>query len=264
MGAKNWEHLVLSAGSHEPGPKMCLLEAIAWQVGEPWSDKPACVSPTLAAFGRSWNDAMRSDQEREQLKQYIPLLINTSDPTLEEARGYMAIDWLCRVHTVAWLRLAKLDAEAQALVDHAPVVNRQTLASLMPLLNVAGAAARAAVGDAARDAAFDAARVAAWDTAGATAWDAAFDDAWDVAWDAAGAAAWGAARAAAGGAARAAAGDAAGGAARAAAGGAARAAAGAALEPTVKELQDSAHQLFKAMISLKGQPAGPVGPGHLF
>lgn len=91
------EHVTLESG-------MCLLEATAYVAGEPWSDHPACVSPVLAEFGRAWNDGMRSDEERESLKQYIPRLIGTvGDAAADERRGWLALDWLVRVHTPAWL-----------------------------------------------------------------------------------------------------------------------------------------------------------------
>jgi len=104
----NLETLTLLKGSHasrEDG--VCLLEAVAWWAGEEHNDAPACVSPVLAAFGRSWNDGMRSNEERSSLVQYIQLLVGTSgQPEADEVRAWMALDWLIRVHTVAWLKLA--------------------------------------------------------------------------------------------------------------------------------------------------------------
>ena len=239
MTTKDWRQVILKAGFHKPDSEMCLLEAVAWYSGEPWSDKPACVSPTLAAFGRAWNDGMRSDEEREQLKQYIPMLIGTVDSSKESVRGFMAMDWLCRVYLVAWLRLVHLDAPAQALIDHPAVVDYQTMASVSPIVNAAWAAAWAAAARDADTAAWDAAK-AATTAAGAAA---------------AAKAATAAARAAA--AAAKAAAKAAAAAARAAAmAAAAGAAAGAALEPTVRELQESAHQLFQNMIATAaGRPS---------
>jgi hypothetical protein len=191
---------------------------ILYIAGEPWSDRPQCVSPVLAAFGRAWNDGMRSDEERASLKQYIPRLIGTAgDKALDEKRAWMATDWLVRVHTPAWLRLAGLTERADKLV------------ALQPITNAAYAASAQGEINAARDDAY-----AAWAAAGDAARAAAGDAAWAAAWAAA----------------RAAAGDAAWAAARAAARDAARAA----LEPTVTELQASAHALYSAMIDL-GAPA---------
>ena len=87
----------LYPGGHEPNGKMCLMEAVAWTAGEPWSAHPECTCPVLAAFGRAWNDGMRSNDERAQLLPYIPLLIGTrSSPEVEQRRAYMALDWLAR------------------------------------------------------------------------------------------------------------------------------------------------------------------------
>jgi hypothetical protein len=103
----------------------------------------------------------------------------------------MAADWLIRVHTPAWLRLAKLDAHADALAALPEIADFAQCPSLMPTLNAAkqdADAARDAAWDAARDAAWDAARAAARDAARdaarAAARDAARDAAWDAAWDA--------------------------------------------------------------------------------
>ena len=121
MPTLDLDTLVLRYGSHAPDSQMCLLEAVAYINNEPWTDAPKCVSPVLAAFGRAWNDGMRSHAEREQLKQYIPLLPGTvASPAVEQQRSFMACDWLIRTYSVTWLRLAKLDKQAQVLIDLPP------------------------------------------------------------------------------------------------------------------------------------------------
>jgi hypothetical protein len=217
----------------------CLLEAVSWVVGEPFSDHPQCVCPVLGAFGRSWNDSLDDDKRNRLLQRFITRLVGTrSTAVVEERRAWMAADWLIRTYTPAWLRLAGLNDHADALAGADAVSDLDALGSVQPLI--------AAAWDAARDAAWATARDAAW----ATARDAARDAAWAAAWDAARAAAGDAARAAAWDAA----GDAAGDAARAAAWAAARAATGdaarAALAPTVAELQASAVDLFERMIGV--------------
>jgi hypothetical protein len=240
------EAVVLKSGAHSsPEDGACLLEVVSLFAGENFGDSPACVDPILAQFGRAWNDGMRSDAERAQLKQYITRLPGTNKGSpLAQKRGWMALDWLIRVHTAAWLaRNPRLVHHAETLKILPPITCSDDLVAAQPKLDSAkndAAAARAAARAAAWDAAGDAAWAAAWDAAGAEARDAA----WAAAWDAARAAAWAAARAAAWAAARAAAGDAARAAARAAAGGAAKEK----LEPTVVELQASAHDLFSRMI----------------
>ena len=144
----------------------------------------------------------------------------------------MALDWLVRVHTPAWLRLAGLVDQADLLAGLAEV-DAGTCPSIKPMLeavrmdaaaaggvvrDAAWAVAWAVAGDAAGDAARDAAGAVAGDAAGAVAWDAARDAAWAVAGDAA----WGAARDAARDA----------------------------LAPTVTELQTSAHDLIDRMLAV--------------
>ena len=219
--------LVLDADSHDPGSdRMCVMEAVAMLAGEEWSDHPQCASPVIGAFLRSWNDSL-PDADRQQLKQYIPRLINsrgTDDQEVE--RSWLATDWLVRVQAPAWLRLARLTEQADLLASMQPV-NPTTCPAILPALKAVrtdAAAAWDAAGAAVRAAARDAAAAAVWDAAGAAAWaaarDAARDAVWAAVWDAAGAAA--------------------------------RAAAGAALAPTTAELQADAHQLVDRMLAVTG------------
>lgn len=217
--------------------------------GEPY-DRPACVDPVLAAFGRMWNEDMGSDEERKQLKRYIVLLPGTAQgDALSQRRGWLAVDWVIRVNTPAWLDLSPALAEhAAKLRALAPVLGEQQLADAQPTLDQARSAA--AAGDAAEDAASAAAmgatRAAAWDAA----WAAARAASGAAAWDAAGAAAW----------------EAAGAAAMGAAWGAAQEAEPNAvaqvaydtvcqfLDPTTKRLQEDAHELYLRMLN-EGEPA---------
>jgi hypothetical protein len=176
----------LRAGAHEtPTDGLCVMEAVAYVAGEPWSDAPACVSPVVAAFCRAWNDALPDDATRDRLlKPLIPVLVGTRTTDADETtRAWLATDWMARVQTPAWLRLAGLTADAQALEACARIVDARDAA-----MDAVWAAARDAARDAAMDAAWAAASAAAWDAAwdaaGAAAWDAAGDAAWDAAGDA--------------------------------------------------------------------------------
>ena len=189
------ETLELLKGSHYDDNGKCALEAVAWLVGEKHSDHPACVSPVLGAFCRSWNDSL-DDVNRQKLKPYLVRLIGTAgDAARDQRRSWMAMDWLARVCGPVFMDLTpSLRGHASALRALPEMVDGETLA--------AGAAVRAAAGDAARDAAWG----AAWGAAGAAARDVArvatraatWDVARDAAWAAAGDAAWAAAGAAAG------------------------------------------------------------------
>ena len=89
---------------------MTLLEAVCWAAGERRSDHPDCVCPVLAVFGRLWNDGMRSNDERSQLRRYINRLINTrhTSEVVDERRS-LASKWLINEYAPTWLDLAGLN-----------------------------------------------------------------------------------------------------------------------------------------------------------
>jgi hypothetical protein len=243
------ETVTLASGGHtSPEQGMCVMEMASLLAGEPFGDHPECVSPVIGEFLRTWNDGM-SETDRQRLRPYAATVIGTRTTGAdEETRAWMACDWLVRVQTPAWLRLAGLDAEARSLESLARISDATLARAAQPTIDAASDRAAAAWA-----AAWAAARAAA----GGAAW-AARDAARDAAGAAAWAAAWAAARAAAGGAARDAAGaarDAAGAAALADAWAAraARDAALAALRLTVEALQVSAFGLLDAMIAV-GRP----------
>ena len=168
--AEEFGRLRLENGSHQgPDEGVCLMEAVAWLAREPHSDEPKCVCPVLGAFGRDLND--RLDVERRgRLKPLIPALVGTASDGQAEARGFMAMDWIVRTYTPAWLRLARLDTDAEGLESLPEIVNMETLDAARGRLGAvrrsdaawaaAWAATRAAAVDATRAAAGDAARAA--------------------------------------------------------------------------------------------------------
>ena len=168
--------LTLASGGHRPDDgEMCVMEAVAYIAGEPWSDHPQCASPILTGFCINLNDRW-DNTVRQRLVPFIPRIVGTRDDGKDELRGYLALDWLIRTYTPAWLDLAGLTVEAQALRDLRRIVDLAAAQSAGPLVREASskaAAAGAAAGAAAWDAAGDAAWAAAWDAAGAAAWDAA-------------------------------------------------------------------------------------------
>jgi hypothetical protein len=166
--------LNLKSGAHSPDSTFCVMEAVAFVAGEEWSDHPACACPVISAFLRAWNDTLPTDADRDRLlKPLIPKLVGTRNKALEERRSLLAADWLVRVHTPAWLRLAGLTTHADALA------NLPEITSMAQAPSIRGP--------------IEAARKDAY-----TVWAAARAAAWDAAW----AAAWAAARAAAGAAAK--------------------------------------------------------------
>ena len=170
----------LYKGKHDPNGKMCVMEAVAYIAREPWSDSPTCVSPVIARFARTWNDDLPDDLRDEYLKPLIPTFVGTvGGDALENRRATMAADWLVRIYTPAWLRLAGLTAHADALANLPEITDFRKTPALMPALRAAQKDA-AAAGDA---------RTAAWAAAGDAAWAAARAAAW-AAGEAAGDAAW--------------------------------------------------------------------------
>ena len=175
----------LSAGAHknlEEG--CCIMEAVAWVAGEPWTDQPTCACPIIGSMMRIWNDALPDDADRDRLlRPLIPQLAGSrADQSIEEQRAWLAVDWITRENLPAWLDLTP------SLREHAA-----TLRALTPVRDEAAARAAALVAQVAQKAAVDArdaARYAAWDAARDAAWYAARYAAWDAAWDAASAAAW--------------------------------------------------------------------------
>lgn len=167
------DELVLGAGSHDSWDKgACVMEAVAFVAGEEWSDTPQCASPVIAAFLRSWNDTL-DDDARQQLKPYVPRLVGTAGtPEQEDARAWMAVDWLVRDYTPVWLRLAGLTGQADRIAGLPEFQAGMNVPAIRPVIDAVR-----------KDAA--AARAAAWAAARAAAWDAAWDAAWAAAWAAA-------------------------------------------------------------------------------
>ena len=175
MNTLNLDTLTLLKGAHDDAEAgMCLLEAVSYVAGEPFSDNPKCTSPVLGAFGRALNDVL-PDDKRQALRDYIPSMIGTAGDGLDEARSYLALDWLIRTHMPAFLALNEATREhATAVRALAPIVD-------MPTAERAGVVVRAA-----RDAAE--AGWAAW--VARAAWVAEADSsaawaawaAWSAAW----------------------------------------------------------------------------------
>lgn len=165
----------LKSGSHSSRERgVCAMEAAAWLAGEPHSDKPQCACPIIGAFVIAWNDALPTDADRNRLlKPLIPRLVGSrSTKAVEKRRSYLALDWLIRVQTPAWLDLR------DDLKSHAAA-----LRALDAIQDMRTAKAASASVYAARDSA-SAAWAAAWDAAGAAARDAAWAAAGDAARDA--------------------------------------------------------------------------------
>jgi len=289
MTGSNLAPVTLTRGPHsDRGHGLCLLEAAALVAGEPHSDAPSCVSPVLRAMGIHLNDLL-PDVRRQQVAPLVPMLPGTRGDGRDRDRSLLALDWLIREFTPCWLDFATLGGHAQTVRALPPIASLSAAGQAAELVRAAEADAVAA-GDAAWAGAGD----GAWAAAGKSVWEAAraggefaaraaaevcAGDAvsaaaanaaraaalaagWAAVRDATWAAAWSAARDVTRDAARLPAGARDRSAARVAARDAAWAAAGETadrlLQPVVDRLQQSAIDLFAAMI----RPGGQVSAHH--
>jgi hypothetical protein len=231
----NIDTLILESGAHDnPEDGMCIMEAVAYISGEPFTDSPSCVCPVLGAFLRSWNDSLDNDN-RQRLKPYIPLLVGTNDGNSNQ-RSWMFLDWLVRVCTPEFLSVAGFGDHASILRALTEITDTESITLAQTKLDAAMAAARASAMAAARASAMAAARASAMAAAMAAARASARASAMDAARASAMAAARASAMAAAWSAAWSAAMDA--------------AMAAADLEPIIARLQTSAFNLLDRMIAL--------------
>ena len=150
----------LEAGGHEPDSKYCLMEAVAFVNGEPWTDHPECACPVLSAYGRALNDAM-PDEQRQRLIPYIPLLIGTrSNLEVEQQRAFILADLAVRVIAPIALRCCHLVDESTVLETLPPIMDATSAESAAKSAKSAESAAKSA--KSAESAARSAARYAAW------------------------------------------------------------------------------------------------------
>lgn len=120
----------LSAGIHEPGPEMCVMEAVAWLAGEGWTDTPDCVARTLQRYTIALNDSA-PDAVRQRLLDYVPMLVGTGPELLEVARerAYLCADYAVRVFSPLALEARGQGDAAASLRGLAPVTSRETAAA---------------------------------------------------------------------------------------------------------------------------------------
>jgi hypothetical protein len=131
---------------HRPGGGRCAMEWVAHLAGEPHTDEPRTVSPVLAAFARSWNDAL-DDEARQRLRPYLGRTIGTAGDGLDEWRAWLCADWLARVCAPALLDHAGVHDRAVELRGLAPLVGDESARRAEPALAAACAAAARARGE---------------------------------------------------------------------------------------------------------------------
>ena len=78
-----WPFELTIGASDHPRNGACLLSAISWLVYADLDDHPPCVSEVIAELARNINDLL-PDDERQELKEYIPRLVGTADDSVVE------------------------------------------------------------------------------------------------------------------------------------------------------------------------------------
>ncbi len=205
------EIVSLQKGRHRrPEDGVCAMELVAWMAGEKHSDHPQSVSPVIAAFSRSFNDALEPAR-RQRLALLSPRMIGTRGPReLELARCEALWDWMIATAVPEWLaaaqrldlatavfneRAAALEAAIVALdvyghVRVRPADDDQTNAEVTGALAAAGITGACVAGMDAADGARGSRARRRWDAARVVARAAAWSVAEHEAPDSAGSRTW--------------------------------------------------------------------------
>jgi len=189
--------LVLDCGAHESIEHgMCIMEAVSYVAGEPWSDSPRCVSPVLTQFCRCWNDGLPESDRGRLLGPLIPRLIGTCDGlisaygsrTAEFRRAELTVDWLVRDRLPVLLELSSNESLVKfaARVKHLPEITCTNSGDCKTILHTVLDIARDTGGNRDWNAAFEVAGHAAVNSARYAVWNAA----WELSANVIGNAAW--------------------------------------------------------------------------
>ena len=172
----------LAYGTH-PNPQdgRCAMEWVAHLAGERHSDQPDCVSRVVRALCVALNDGFNCT-ERQRLRPYLTRTIGTAADGLDEARGWMALDWLIGFHAPTWLQRAGLhDAAARLSAQTGFVGDSAALADALEPLLRARRQAQVARQDEFADVLHWALAVAGGETGSESAWSFSAAGAWDAA-----------------------------------------------------------------------------------
>jgi hypothetical protein len=139
------EGRALTRGNHSsPDAGMCVMEAVSWIAGEPFSDAPKCIPSEIRSLAIRTNDAdvWDSDAQRtEALAPLIPLMLRAvHDDEAQRKRGYLAAHYAAQRAADA-LDSAKLPDVAATLRAIAMPTSRE---DCIALRNAAQKARRAA------------------------------------------------------------------------------------------------------------------------
>jgi len=90
----------LSQGKHrDPDHGACVMELASMLAGEPFSDRPRCVDPVIAAFLRTYNDGI-DDRRRQDLYPLAAEVVGTRTvASVQAERARMCLRWAQERHT---------------------------------------------------------------------------------------------------------------------------------------------------------------------
>ena len=96
MPQATYQTVRLSRGKHHsPDDGVCVMELASMLGGEEFTDRPACVSPVVGGFLRSYNDRI-DDDRRQDFYEYAAKVVGTAAAVEVEARR--------AARCVAWAR----------------------------------------------------------------------------------------------------------------------------------------------------------------
>jgi hypothetical protein len=90
----------LSQGKHrDPDHGACVMELASMLAGEPFSDRPRCVDPVIAAFLRTYNDGI-DDRRRQDLYPLAAAVVGTRTvASVQAERARMCLRWAQERHS---------------------------------------------------------------------------------------------------------------------------------------------------------------------
>jgi hypothetical protein len=86
-----WRFDLVRGFTRDPSHGACLLTAVSWLVDGKLTDRPKCVCPLLAQFGRHANDILYQ-HDRQRLKAFIYRLAGSRDASAIERRARIIVN----------------------------------------------------------------------------------------------------------------------------------------------------------------------------
>lgn len=124
------EIIRLEKGRHRsPQDGVCAMELVAWMAGEKHTDHPKSASPVIAAFIRSFNDAL-DPAHRQQLGVVAARMVGTRGSREQDLlRSQILWDWMISTAVPTWLVAAqRADIAASVVTGRAAVLEAATAA----------------------------------------------------------------------------------------------------------------------------------------